>query len=214
MSEKAKIINSAAECTVRAFMKCAFSDDLTSLIISGEPSKEELHDAWMMIYTEYVDLSGIIQTQEFELMKSIFYLDCRVKKIQLLVHIQNESIEKIGVPCVAAFDRIKLYGHRLIWDPEHPDLKAFKTRLLNIQSLEKRYAIELDCKIRELMTLKKKQVDMEEPGIQKRKEFIRALNNLEKSGYRIDRDKTTVEDLALMIADINELAEREQVTTK
>ena len=46
--------------------------------------------------------------------------------------------------------------------------------------------------------------------MQKRKEFIRSLNNLERAGFRIDRDKTTVEDLALMIGEMNDQAEKKE----
>ena len=210
MNEEIQIISSSSECSIRMFMSCAFGKDLKSLIISGEPAEEELNAAWLNIYTEFVDLSGLAQTQEFEIMKTIFYLDSRVKRIKLLIFIQNESIEKLGQPCIGAFAKLDMYGHRLMWDKDHPDLEAFKQRILSIESTEKRYEIELNGKIKELMNLKKKQQNQELPEMQKRKEFIRSLNNLERAGFRIDRDKTTVEDLALMIGEMNDQAEKKE----
>ncbi|MES2004342.1 MAG: hypothetical protein V4450_07460 [Bacteroidota bacterium] len=209
-SKAIKIICEASECTVRVFMRCAFGNDLKGLIISGKPSPEDLAKAWKAIYTEYVDLSGMVQTMEFDLMKSIFYLDCRVKRIQLLLMIQRESIDKLGMPCIGAFPMLKSFGHRLSWDASHPDAEGFKRKLLDIESREKKYDIELGGKMKELFELKRKRANNELPEMQKRKEFIRTLNNLEKSGYRIDRDKSTVEDMAIMIHDYNDAAEKSE----
>lgn len=203
------IIDSISELTIKKFEQCLFKSAYKVLIIDGEPSEEELKAAWLSLYTEYIDLSGIAVTAELEIMKTIFYLDCRIKKINLLLHIQYESMDKIGMPCIGGFDKMRFYGHKLYWDKNHPDHYGFKCQLQSIESKEKKYKDDYNEKMKELWEFKKKQKDGEIPLLQKRKEFIRTINVLGKYGYPIDRDKTTVEEFALMVHDYNEAMERE-----
>ena len=206
--ENKNIIQSAEKCSINVFMKCAFGNNLQALIITGDATEEELKKAWDNIYTEYVDISGMIQSIEFDLMKSIFVLDCRIKKISLLVYVQHESLNKIGMPCIGAFGYLKEYGYQLTWDPENGNIDEFKKQLLNIESAEKAYGFQIKKMQGELEQLKRNRGKDEQEERSPRKEFVRSLNNLEKSGFRIDRDKTTIEDLALMICDNNSEAER------
>lgn len=209
-----KIIDTSKDCIVKTFMKCMFDKCFDDLVISGEFTEDEKKSAWKSIYTEFIDLSGMIESREFDLLKTIFYLDCRVKKINLLLYIQRVSIEKIGVPCIGAFDNIRMYGHRLIWDKEHPDLQTFLKRLTDIETKEKRYQMELELKTKEFFELKKIQASGDIPIQQKRKDFIRSINNLQKYGYVIDYEKTTVEALGIMISDYNDTLQKEYSTKK
>jgi hypothetical protein len=204
-----KLIESISELTLKQFEQCLFKDNYSVLVIEGEASDHDLKAAWISLYTEYIDLSGLATTAELDLMKTIFYLDCRVKKIALLLHIQRESLDKIGMPCLAAFDLIRYDGHGLNWDKEKPNIDTFNKQLLAIENNEKKYQIQYDGKMKELFESKKKQSEGQVTVLQKRKEFIRTINTLTKYGYKIDRDKTSVEEFALMLCDYNDIIEAE-----
>jgi hypothetical protein len=204
-----KLIESISELTLKQFEQCLFKDNYSVLIIEGEASENELKSAWISLYTEYIDLSGLAATTELDLMRTIFYLDSRVRMIALLLHIQRESLDKIGVPCIGAFDKMRVYGHSLVWDKANPNLEWFNKQLLAIENNEKKYQIQCDGKIKELLELKKKQSKGQVTVLQKRKEFIRTINALTKHGYKIDRDKTSVEEFALMLCDYNDIIEAE-----
>lgn len=209
-----KIIDTAKDCLLKIFEKCLFDDKYDDLVIEGDFTDEEKKQAFSSIYTEFIDTSGLIESADFELLKTIFYLDCRVKKINLLLYIQHESIEKIGMPCIKAFENINIYGHKLYWDKENPDIEAFQRRLQDIESKERKYRVELEGKTKEFFALKERQVKAGIQVYQKRKDFVRTKNNLQKHGYVIDRDKTMVDEFALMLCDYNDAMQKETVYKK
>lgn len=206
-----KLINSCADITINTLMKCMFSSDLSVLIIEGMATEEELNEAWDIIYNEYIDIAGISQSEEFELLKSIFYLQTRLRRIELLIHIQRESIKHIGIPCIAAFSQIKFYGHKLIYDKENPDIKSFEKQLSSIELKEQRNEIELDIKLKELINNRKSDSSRFE---MKKQDMIKTIIMLQKNGYFIDEDKTSAEKLALMIKSHTESLEQQTYKSK
>ncbi len=204
-----KIIDTAKDCSVKTFINCMFEKKYDDLVLDGEFTADEKQQAWQSIYTEFIDICGMVESMEFDLLKSIFYLDCRVKKINLLLYIQRLSIEKIGEPCTGAFENIKMYGHRLFWDKNQPDILAFNKKLNEIEGKEKKYQIELEAKTKEFFDLKKKQANGEVPMQQKRRDFIRSINNLQKFGFVIDQEKTSIEAFGIMVADYNDAIQKD-----
>jgi hypothetical protein len=201
------ILKTISELNISDFEICMFKNNFSVLIITGKPSDEQLLSAWNEIYTEFIDLSGMAETNELEISKSIFYLNSRVKKIELYILLQRESLNKLGVPCIVAFDKIRIYGHKLKWNKEHPDIEDFKRQLNIIETNEKRYNHELLAKQKELLDVMKKKQNGDVTVWQKRKEFVRLKNNIGKFGFKIDNEKTTVEEFALMVHDYNEAIE-------
>lgn len=204
------IINKSQDCTVKVFMSCLFDSNYLGLVLNGESyTDEEIQAAWKVIYTEFVDLSDMINTTEFEMMKTIFYLDCRVKRVKLLVFIQNESLRLLGMPCLKAFENIRTYGHKLFWDKDSPDKHGFIRQLIAIENKERRYEVELQEKQKEFFGFKKKQQEGGIPLDQNRKNFIRRINSMKRSGYVIDKNETSSEELALMWKDYDDELQRE-----
>ena len=65
---------------------------------------------------------------------------------------------------------------------------------------DSKYQAELDKKQKQLFDYRKKKQTGEEISIkQTREQFIRMLNSLGKIGFKIDKNDTTVEELALML---------------
>lgn len=185
------MITKCSDCSVRVFMKCLFEQDYKDLD-GGDFEK---------IFTEYIDLSGIGETKELELMIAIQNIQARITYIDAMVDIQKKFLHEFGMPFVNAFDDFRKYNHRLSWDPENPD--QFITQLQRVVVIEKKFQAELDTKVAELKKLKK---DGIQPGDKDngRRDFVRRLNSLGKDGYQIDKDKTNMEELALMIKDQDE----------
>lgn len=200
MPSNAKIISRACDCSVKLFVQCMFDERYDVLLIDGEATPEQLQDAWRNIYDEYVDLSGSSESEELNLMCVIGMLSCRIKKIHMLLDVQRISLQVFGMPCLPGLPMFKQYGHKIYWITEKPDQEQFERKLLQIENLEKQYEVKFDQKFQELMDLQAKPIT-DISVKRKRTEFMKLLNYLQKYGFVIDDNTTTVERLAIMIAD-------------
>jgi hypothetical protein len=201
-----KIIDTAGDCTINQLMKCLFDKKYNVLVINGEFTHDECEEAFKSIYAEFLDLSKLIQSEEFSIMQSMFYIGTRIKRMEILITIERESIEKIGMPFIAAFPTFKRYGYNLFWDKENPDKEAFLKKITSIEMQEKRFNMQLEEKRLELFKIRESKEDKDKSLNEKRIDFIRTLNNV-STKYKIDRDVTTVEEYAIMLCDFNELAQ-------
>lgn len=80
------------------FIDCIVDGNLYALIISGDPTKEQLAEAWDFILGQYTELVG---TQEYQLYK-VLYCEVAVLKITLdqlriLAAKVNDQDEKVGI---------------------------------------------------------------------------------------------------------------------
>ena len=199
-----KLISRAAECSIRIFMACKFDNNLEKLILESTADdfkKTELTEAWDKILAEYIDLSGDSPV-EVEMMKGVVYLQARNKSIELAIWMQHESITKLGHPMFEGFQLFKKKGYKLIWNS---DKDYFIQQLDSIKAREARFHAELDKKRKDLSDFRDKQKQGPEQEAS-RATFISMLNELQRFGYPIDKDKTTAEDLAVMIYDYSKLA--------
>lgn len=202
-----KYINTASECTVKQFKACCFDQRFHVLVLEGDPSDQELQEAFELIYSEYVDLSGLFITREFELSAYIRSLKVRIDTVQHFVELQRVFISEFDAPFPPGFDIVKKYGHILYWNPESPDLDLFKAKLSKIESKEVKYTVELKKKTDELVELHRKRVKKEFTLLESRKQFVTMVNRLQQAKFVINQNETTVEELALMVADHKEQQE-------
>lgn len=193
----AKPITKCSECNIRLFMECLYDKDTTGLN-GGD---------FEAIFTEYIDLSGIGETREFDLLTQMHNIQTRMIFISNMLHIQRRFFLEFSIPFVDAFKDLYKFGHYLKWDPENP--VDFLKQLERVEIIEKKSQAELDKVEKDLKTLKKDGVKSSSE-MNGRIEFVRQLNALNKEGYKIDRDKTDMEELALMIRDYNQMV-REQM---
>jgi len=199
------LISKASDCTIFQFMRCKFDNDFSVL---GSGSFEELAQAFDNIYTEYIDLCGAY-IPELEIMKGIKALECRLQAVHLYLEVCRQAIElpqteEIIQVINRAIDNLKKKGY----SPSYTNKEDFLKQLKRIESRESQYKVELDRKNKELSDYRKKNTRNIENN--SRTDFIRLLNELGKVGYKIDKEKTTVEELALMVKAQSELVEAQK----
>lgn len=185
-------------------MECLFNENFAVL---GEDEQISAKEVWQAIYMEYLDLSGLAQTTELHLMKGIQTLECRITLVNTAINLHKECLRVIGQPFFPAFATLKKYGHAIWWDKNVENIEAFIVSLDKIAMKEKRYEMELESKKKDLFKFMESIKKREPSETMSRKEFIRMMNQIEKFGFRIDREKNTVEDLAVMQSDYNAACE-------
>lgn len=214
MPETTTIITDAADCNIKQFIRCAFEGKYKVLLIDGEATDAELQSAFEMIYAQYIDLSGMYQTREFELSAYINFVDNRIRTIERFIELQRLFLREFNMPFLPAFGLFKKYGHHLVWNPEYPDTDLFKKKLGQIEMKEKKYHSILNTKIKDLVEFKKKQIAGEHSLLESRKQFITTLNRLQQAKFVIDKNETSVEELALMIRDHKDQIEENKMQAK
>jgi len=188
------MISKASDCTINQYIKCLFDNNYTVL---GEGSEQEQKEAFHNIETEYIDLSGQFETGEYETIRNILALSSRIELINTLFYIEDTFLKEFKHPFLPAFKEFKKFGYTLKWND---DIEDFYDQLLNVKSSEQSYLVDLEI---EKKKLKKPETD-EEKSPAKRADFIRMLIGLQKQKYIIDRNVTTVEDLAIMVSELRE----------
>lgn len=211
MSDKEfEIIDNASDCTIKQFMKAAFDGKHEVLIISGSPSEEVLKNAFEFIYAQYVDISGLYQSQEFEILAYIDSLSKRKGTLEQFVELQRAFMAQFdGVPFLPGLKIAERYGYKLYWDPNYPE--SFVTKLNQIPVKEAKYKIKIAEKVAELVALRKKQVHKEHSILESRKDFITMMNRLQQQKFVISKSETTIEELALMIKDQRDQVEEQRM---
>ena len=178
------------DITVRTFMKCLFSKDYTDV---GDFNDFDI------LYTKYIDLSGLGEQGNLPLCVAIHNLNVRLKFISGYLEFQTKVFNLIKMPHIPHLDDINKYGHKINWNPDEPEM--FLPQLIRIEQKEKRNYVELKSLEKELEEIK----EAEKPEtVSARNSFVIMLNALSKDGYRIDKDNTDMEELSLMIKQHNE----------
>jgi|SRR6185437_4456280 len=195
------IIQRAADCSVKQFMQCSFDHKYKALLIEGEASEDDLRIAFEYIYAEYADYSGLFQSQEFDIVSYINSLDNRIQTIKRFIDLQRKFLKHFDIPYLPELKMVKKYGHEIYWDQNYPDKEGFLKKLIKIEARETKYQAIVDKKVNELIALRKKKQTKEHSILESRKDFVTTLNRLSQSGFHIDKEKTSVEELALMIKD-------------
>lgn len=154
-------------------------------------------------YAEYLDVSGLFQSEDFERQSYIHHLSQRIERVKMYVKIQREFLAEFGSPYTIDFEEFKdKYGYYIKWNN---DKKDFEKQLQKIEKSEQKNIFFLEGKIKELKEFraknKKPEIDQKDKDSLKksRQNFIKMLNSLSKIGYNIKRKETFVEELALMI---------------
>lgn len=186
------------KCTVRQYMDAMYRGD-TSVFNPDELSE---------INTEYIDVAELYDLDELNKVSYIHFIDNRINSIKLSIKLQRDFIEEFGLPYLPSLPFFKPFGHIVTWNN---DKEKFLEKLERIESSERKYKSILANSIKELKDGKKSKGIKEdtEPKIE-RQAFIRTLNSLGKIGYKIDYDKTTMEEVALMIKQQKEEVEEIQ----
>lgn len=179
-----------SDITVRQFMAALFNGQYED--VEGEQNFD-------LLFTAYVDLSGIGQTEEYRLLSIIHNLQWRIGQVSGFIQLEKDFFLVFSEPFMPAFDDLKRFGHRLSWDPQAPSL--FIKQLERAETMEKTRVAELDEAMKELLKIKKEGI---KPTTNSRQIFVQMLNGLRRNNYQVDKDKTDMEELSLMIREHDE----------
>lgn len=173
--------------TVRQYMNAKYRDDFT---ITGIPEHEV-----NIAHTEYIDVAGLFQSEEFNKVSYIHFLNNRINTIKLSIRLQKDFLDNFDIPYQEGFKMFKKFGHNLYWNNK----EQFLRELTKIEMKENKYISQLEKNIKELKEERLKSIKKEVTVEQSRGSFIRTVNSLGKLGYKIDMDKTMLEEFAYMI---------------
>lgn len=190
-------------------------DDFMKAWFDKDYSKMPLDD-FKIVYAEYLDTSGLFQSEDFERQSFIHHLNQRIERVKMYIRIQREFISEFDMPYILDFDDFRdKYGYVLKWKKDKED---FEKQLEKVEKREHKNITFLESKIKELNEFRNKKSKNEIPeddekSLKKsRHGFIKMLNSLGKMGYEIKRKETYVEELSLMIKQQTE--ENEQIESQ
>jgi len=181
------MIYTLADITVKRFMLAMFN---------GE--KEDI-DNWEDLYTQYIDLSGMANYRQLNLLISIYNLETRLWTVDKFIEIQTHSFNSFGEPYEPAYSMVKKYGHRIVWPSTDLDVQ-----LRRIHAKEQRQVAELEKLEKDLALIDESGVVKEDRNA--RHDFIRLLNRISEK-VKIDREKDDMESVCIMIRDYIEECE-------
>lgn len=179
------------------FKRAWFKEDRS--IETGIPQEE-----FDSVYTEYIDTVGAYKSDQFDKAGWIKHLEAKINTITIWIKLQRDFIEDFGRPLTERFVFMEEFGYFL----HYSDNDSFFEELKNIEQDLKGDISELNGSIKELEDIKASEPVIIKTLKEQRESFTRNQNTLGKIGYKIDEDKTSVEEYALMIKQQNEENER------
>lgn len=191
------------DVVIQDFMDAWFKKDYSKI------SKDE----FTIVYSEYVDTSGLFMSEDFEKKGYVLRLTSRINYVKLFINLQRRFIREFGIPFIRDFQHLKEnYGYVLKWENDSYD---FEKQLKKVEMREVKHMTLLEAKIKEIEVSRSKnqnkEVETDEETLKKsRTSFIRMINSLRKIGYVIIFKETTVEELALIIKQQTEEVESQK----
>jgi hypothetical protein len=182
--------------TLGQFKRAWFKSDRSE---TGIPDSD-----FEIVYTEYIDTVGAYKSDQFDKAGWIKHLEAKINTVTIWIKIQRDFISDFGRPFVERLAFMEEFGHYI----EYTDNDSFFVELEKIEQDLKGDISELNGSIKELEDIKKSEPVVEVTLKERREAFVRNQNTLGKIGYKIDEDKTSVEEYALMIKQQNEENER------
>jgi len=183
--------------SIRQFMNAWFKGDYSEL------SKEQFE----VVKMEYIDTAGMYDEDYLNKASYIHFISNRINSIALSLELQRKFLANFGVPYGSAFSFLWKFGHKLKWNGDSDD---FEKQLKRIESKEKKYSTLLENAIAEFEKADSPKKEGEDSN--PRPSFVKMLNILNKSGFSIDKNETTVEELAYMI--LQQKEEADQINSK
>lgn len=154
------------------------------------------------------------ENELYELNKKLNALDkhsndfekCK-SDIEISIVDRELIISKLPSAAIFAFDDFKKYGHRLSWSG---DWDNFQQQLKIVETKEKKRIAEKDGLLKEYTKLKTQGMKVSNIDKEDRKVFLRLLNATSQYiGYHIDKEKTMIDEFALMVKDRNDIIEQQ-----
>jgi hypothetical protein len=201
-----KLISDSDECNINQFIRCAFKNDLTVLIVSGKPSAKQLADAFDNILTEFNDLSGQSTPSEEEtLLRQIRMTEARVEAMEKFIFADEQLAKLPGCPLDGDFSLYHKYGYNVSFNG---NTKDFLKQLEDVKQSENSYRIQL-MELKEQYQLLQTQ-NTNIVSTSSEVNFLKQIKNIELFyHYQLDFEKYSVKRLAILISDFREMVENQ-----
>ena len=173
------------DVSIKNFIKAWFNEDRTVL------NKEQFEE----VYNEYINTAELFESEQFSKVSYLHYVNNRINSISIAIDLQRKFIDIFDVPFEENLKFFMKFGHKLVFKDKHSFLRV----LDRIELKEKKYISIAENTLKAIIDNKAKKIKGEFTLKQSRESFLSMLNSLGKIGYRIDKETTTVEELALMI---------------
>lgn len=169
------------------FIDCVCDNDLTGLIIDGAPTDEQLREAWVMILSQYYEMKGGVEDEQWRLSVDVQRLQNHLAIVDRCVTFLKlkysesiaTSLNKLGYPFKPKDTDPTKYGGAL-----NSVVQKSKTKYIQLKQMIK----QLDSMIKEIKN--------EKP---KREDFEKVLNELEEmQGATYDFSLLTVQRYLLL----------------
>lgn len=175
--------------TINQFMNAFFFEDRSVL------TQKEVDE----VYTEYIDKAKLYESEEFHKVGYITYLNGRVNYIKLFMRMQRDFIKNFDIPYVEVFPKLSFkYGYILKWNSKMT-IDEFEENLKRIELMEKKYEIELEDSLDDLVKFRLKKRKKEETVKLSIESFVRTMAILKKLGWSINKEVDTMQELAIAI---------------
>lgn len=198
-----KLINCAADCSIKAFIACKFDTRLNVLIIEGKPTNAELREAFESIETEFNDLTGNLPAALTTINK-INELTARNMAVHWCFFAVDEALRRANIPMLDALPRLKKLGINIKWKD---DIEDYKRQVVNAKIREKTYHVRLEEMSKELETLQKSVTTSEKFNRQSFSRLKLAIQSL--MGFPISETETNMFDFGVMCQDYFEAVKKQ-----
>jgi hypothetical protein len=178
-----------------AFIEAHCENNLSVLIISGEPDQAALSAAWNEIVFEYGTLIGPTEADAmFELSREIGILQSEIFYIDAAITVLRYR------PVQEIIDELIAMGYEGAYD--FNDRAAYERDLKRLVSLSKTKVFDLEGLIDQYNNLEKTSTGKK----QSREDFLKTIHFVAQSqSYHINRKTTSVEDFAIMFSNYRQM---------
>lgn len=206
-----EIINSASDCNVNKYLACKFNQKYHVLLNDykgrGEDidtdTLERLINAFEIIETEFLDACQVT-VQEINLMRVAQAAQCRYDAIQNYLLVCFESIKAFDEPYFPAIQKLEKHKYVLIWDGNKDN---FIKSLRRIEKSEVKHLIALrnhQKALDDYRNLQETNPTANEHSGNARRDFISMINYIQKAGWVINFETTSLEQLGIAWHDFSE----------
>lgn len=178
------------------FIDCLIDEDLSGLIISGNPSKERLARTWEQIYIEYIDINQSAESlYSLRLQSEIALLSDEIQRVEEILYL----ISPVMLPfCLGAeselVEVLRSYGYRQTID----FTTEYSKVLVSIRNRLNPKKLRLDSRINELTEYIKSKAS----GKLTRSVFDTNLVRMSRfQGYAVRAKEITVAEYVMIFKD-------------
>lgn len=188
-----EIINNCRTLTMDKFIDCLVNGNMKCLVVSGEPTDEEIQSAWEQIWDEYCILLN--QPNYKIILKTLQNIVLYESKLIAIDYCMIVLSRQHSEPCI---EILKKFGFNYSFD--FNDKEQFEKDLKNVKSISKVTLIKLKGERKNYEI----QIKKSESKAIKESDFDKTFISLSKfMGYKVNATDTTVSEYCSMISMIN-----------